>query len=105
MKATFALVALIGAVAAGPNGLRGTGRLGGKLGDDPKFLQYCSKYNKNVTSSATFAKKQNRYHLSDTVIQEHNRTHRSSNPNTLVLAHNWTSDLEPEEYQQLLGLN
>jgi hypothetical protein len=36
MKLTFALVALIGAVTAGPN-LNGT-RYGGKLGDDPKFL-------------------------------------------------------------------
>ena len=26
-------------------------------------------------------------------------------PDALVLGHNWTSDLEPEEYKKLLGLN
>jgi hypothetical protein len=36
MKTSFALAALIGVAAAGPN-MRGM-RNGGKLGDDPKFL-------------------------------------------------------------------
>ena len=101
MKSTFALIALIGAVSAGPLGMT---RNEGKLADDPKFLQFCSKYNKNPTDSRSFSRKQRRYHLNDTVIAEHNRKHaHDTNPNTLVLGHNWTSDLEPEEYRALLG--
>jgi hypothetical protein len=52
MKASFALIALIGVAAAGPH--HGGVRTGGKLGGDPKFLEYCSKYNKNVSTTASF---------------------------------------------------
>ena len=101
MKSTFALIALIGAVSAGP---RSSVRHGGKLADDPKFLSYCSKYNKNVSDTRTFERKQRRYHMNDTVIADWNRQHaHSTDPNTLVLGHNFTSDMEPEEYQKLLG--
>lgn len=104
MKASFALAAFIGVAAAGPHRLGMT--RGGKLGEDPKFLSYVSKYNKNVTDAATFSRKQNRYHANDNIIAEHNRkAARSSDPDALILAHNWTSDLEPAEYQQLLGLD
>ena len=104
MKSTFALIALIGAVSAGPLGSIRDSRQGGKLADDPKFLQYCSKYNKNMTDSRSFARKQRRYHLNDTIIEEHNRKHaHDTNPNKLVLGHNWTSDLEPEDYMKMLG--
>ena len=105
MKSSFALAAFIGVVAAGPNHLGGL-RTGGKLGGDPKFLQFCSKYNKHATDTATFNRRQARYHTNDTVIAEHNRkAARSSDPDALILGHNWTSDLEPSEYQQLLGLD
>jgi len=104
MKSTFALIALIGAVSAGPLGTSQDNRHGGKLADDPKFLSYCSKYNKNVSDTRTFERKQRRYHINDTVIADWNRQHaHDTNPNTLVLGHNFTSDMEPEEYQQLLG--
>ena len=107
MKASFALTAFIGVVAAGPHhgGLGGL-RTGGKLGGDPKFLEYVSKYNKNVSDTASFTRRQNRYHANDNIIAEHNhKAARSSDPDVLVLGHNWTSDLEPAEYQQLLGLD
>ena len=55
MKASFALAAIIGVAAAGP--VRGGIRTMGKLGGDPKFLSYVSKYNKNVTDSAAFSRK------------------------------------------------
>ena len=55
MKASFALTAFIGVVAAGPH--HGGLRTGGKLGGDPKFLEFCSKYNKNVSSTAAFTQR------------------------------------------------
>jgi hypothetical protein len=104
MKSTFALLALIGAVSAGPLGSERNQRNSGKLGDDPKFLQFCSKYNKNMTDSRSFSIKQRRYHLNDTIISDFNRKHEhDTDPNTLVLGHNWTSDLEPEDYMKMLG--
>ena len=107
MKTSFALTAFIGVVAAGPHhgGLGGL-RTGGKLGGDPKFLEYVSKYNKNVSDTASFTRRQNRYHTNDNIIAEHNhKAARSRDPDHLVLGHNWTSDLEPAEYRQLLGLD
>ena len=101
MKSTFALIALIGAVSAGP---RNSVRHGGKLADDPKFLSYCSKYNKNVSDTRSFERRQRRYHINDTTIADYNRQHaHDTDPNVLVLGHNFTSDMEPEEYRQLLG--
>ena len=104
MKSTFALIAMIGAVSAGPLGTVRDSRRGGKLADDPKFLSYCSKYNKNVSDSRTFERRQRRYHLNDTIIADYNRQHaHDTDPDKLVLGHNFTSDMEPEEYQKMLG--
>ena len=102
MKALFVVAALIGVAAAGPN----QGRYGSYLVGDTKFLSYCSKYNKNMTDTATYTRRQHRYHLNDTVIAEHNRkAARSSDPDVLILGHNFTSDLEPEEFKKLLGID
>jgi C1A family cysteine protease len=58
-----------------------------------------------VRDSRTFAKKQARYHTNDTIIADHNRKNaHNHDPNTLVLGHNWTSDMEPEDYLGMLGL-
>ena len=104
MKSTFALIALIGAVYAGPLGTVRDQRRGGKLAEDPKFLSYCSKYNKNMSDTRSFERRQRRYHLNDTIIADYNRKHaHDTDPDKLVLAHNFTSDFEPEEYQKLLG--
>ena len=74
------------------------------MADDPKFLSYCSKYNKNVSDTRTFERKQRRYHINDTTIADWNRQHaHDPDPDVLVLGHNFTSDMEPEEYRQLLG--
>ena len=75
---------------------------------DYAFLQFVSTYNKDTKDAATFIKKKNRFCKSDEIIQQHNLKTKQTlgdDPDALVLGHNWTSDLEPEEYQQLLGLN
>ena len=64
MKTSFALAAFIGVVAAGPDhkGINRRGgpgglRTGSKLGGDPKFLEFVSKYNKNVSDTASFTRR------------------------------------------------
>ena len=79
----------------------------GSSQDQSDFIQFVSLYNKDILDERTFIRKQRRFHLNDDFINQHNAKQMIGSvrdPDALILAHNWTSDLEPEEYQALLTL-
>ena len=92
MKTTLAFLALISASVMAR----------GEASQDQAFLQFVSQYNKDVRDSRTFIRKQRMFHINDDIINNHNakKNVRGSvyDPDALILKHNWTSDLEPEEY-------
>jgi len=106
MKQSFAIAAVAGLAAAAPASSHHNNRPNGKLGNDPMFLEYASRYNKDIRNPATFTLKQQNYHASESKIQSQNRkADESGDPNALRLAHNFTSDMSTDEYLSLLGLD
>ena len=69
---------------------------------DQAFLQYVSQYNKDVHDTRTFIRRQRMFHINDDIINNFNAKQNSRgtvyDPDALILGHNWTSDLEPEEF-------
>lgn len=108
MKSSFSLAALSGIAMAGPHGGR-SGHMGGlggnKLNADPAFLQYAAEYNKDIRVPSTFQSKLNRFHIAQNIIDEQNAKADALGGDTLRLAHNFTSDMEPDEYLAMLGLD
>ena len=106
MQHTFAIALMAGAASAGPTNGFGLGASGqNKLQNDPEFLDFAAKYNKDVRDLGAFERKQNRYHKNKNEINDHNNKQTGKGPRALRLAVNWTADLEPEEYLNLLGLD
>lgn len=109
MSKTFAIALAAGAASAAPgNPMTGFGGITAgqnKLHNDPEFLNFAAKYNKDVRDTAQFERKQERYHKNKNEINDHNKKQNGKGERALRLAVNWTADLEVEEYQQLLGLD
>ena len=93
MKQSFALAALVSFAAAR------------NLIGDAKFITFQSTHSKNYTSTSEYKVRQQIYGKNEKVINAKNAEGDSNDPDRLVLAHNWTSDLTQEEYLGLLGLN
>merc|ERR1712060_715804 len=106
MKQSFAVAALAGMVAAAPSSSHHSNRPEGKLGNDPAFLEYASRFNKDIRNPGAFTVRQQRYHDSESKIQAQDRiADASGDPNALRLGHNFTSDMTTDEYLGLLGLD
>lgn len=65
MKLSFALAALIGAALAGPGNLR-TGL--DKRRNDPKFLEFASRFNRDVREPLEFDRRQANFRSADEKI-------------------------------------
>ena len=106
MKQSFAVAAFAGMVAAAPSSSHHSNRPEGKLGNDPAFLEYASRFNKDIRNPGAFTVRQQRYHDSESKIQAQDRiADASGNPKALRLGHNFTSDMTTDEYLGLLGLD
>lgn len=108
MNKTFSIALILGAASAAPGGSKGRAiGLGAqdKRYDDPEFLGFAAKYNKDVRDLGTFQQRQDRFHANQNEINAHNNRQLGKGPRALRLAVNWTADLEREEYLELLGLD
>lgn len=105
MKSAFATLAIAGVVSAGPNNGRAHGRPDGKLGNDQAFINFQGKFNKHYKSVDESSKRQDIYHKAQAAIDAQNRkTAESGNPMGLKLKMNFTGDMTPEEYHEMMGL-
>lgn len=108
MNKTFSIALILGAASAAPGGSKGRAiGLGAqdKRYDDPEFLGFAAKYNKDVRDLGTFQQRQDRFHSNQNAINAHNNRQQGKGSRALRLAVNWTADLETEEYLELLGLD
>ena len=87
MKQTFILAAISAAVIQAAPG-RGGRRRSEKLKNDKKFLEYASKFNKNIGDSDDFVKRQNLFHEKDEKINEQNAKSLPGAKNALRFGHN-----------------
>jgi cathepsin L len=106
MNKTFAIVAIVGVAMAAPEKASHERNLKASAEKDVEFLQFAAKYNKDVRRPDVMARKQRRFRINDGIIKAQNhKADMSGDPNALRLGHNLTSDMEPEEYEKLLGLD
>ena len=106
MKQSFAIAAVAGLASAAPSSSHHSTRPSGKLGNDPAFLEYASRYNKDIRDPVSFTLRQQNYHHAESTISAQNRiADASGDPNALRLGHNFTSDMTRDEYLGLLGLD
>ena len=106
MKQSLAIAAVAGLAAAAPSNTHHSNRPSGKLGNDPAFLEYASRFNKDIRDPVSFTLRQQRYHAAESTISAQNRiADESGDPNALRLGHNFTSDMTRDEYLGLLGLD
>jgi C1A family cysteine protease len=78
----------------------------GKLYQDPKFGQYCSRFNKGPRTLGEFQQRQGLFHEADNIIGKTNRDADTSGvSNPLRLAHNWLSDRTDDEKSAFFGLD
>lgn len=72
--------------------------------DDARFGEYAAKMGKNYTSRDQFKRKERKWKEADDYIKKKNAMNKDK-PNGMKLKHNELSDLDDEEYMQLLGLS
>ena len=66
---------------------------------------FAARNNKNYRDTAEFSQRELQWAGSDALVRATNaRADAANNARALRLEHNWTSDLTPEERQELLGL-
>ena len=105
MKTLSSLLAMASSIFASPYGAQ-RARPPSKLGDDPKFIDFAANFNKDIRDLDDFVRKQDNFRRSDEIISAVNRrAQRSGKRDPLKLGHNWTSDLDRDEYLDLLGLD
>ena len=105
MKQTFILAAISAAVIQAAPRRVGGRRQSEKLKNDKKFLEYASKYNKEIGDSDDFALRQELYHATDAKINKQNAKSMPGSKNALRFAHNQFSDMTKEEFHKRMGLN
>ena len=87
MKQTFILAAISATVIQAAPGRR-SGRRSDNLKNDQKFLEYASKYNKDIGDSDEFVKRQQLYHAADAKINKQNAKSLPGSKNALRFEHN-----------------
>jgi C1A family cysteine protease len=106
MNNTFSIAMLTAVASAAPGGASHHNRPDGKLGQDPEFLRYISKFNKNYGTTEDFIAKQGNFHNLDKVIKQTNKkADASTRKDPVRLAHNKFSDMSHEEFVSYLGLD
>ena len=88
MKQTFILAAIAAAVIQAAPRRVGGARGSDKLKNDKKFLEYASKFNKDIGDSADFAMRQNLFHEKDEKINAQNAKSLPGAKNALRFGHN-----------------
>ena len=88
MKQTFILAAISAAVIQAAPRRVGGRRQSEKLKNDKKFLEYASKFNKDIGDSDEFVKRQNLFHEKDEKINEQNAKSLPGAKNALRFGHN-----------------
>ena len=63
MKQSFAIAAVAGLAAAAPASSHHNNRPNGKLGNDPMFLEYASRYNKDIRNQKIASCVENCWHV------------------------------------------
>ena len=101
---TFTVSLLAATALAGPLGTRGG--VGHHSGSDSAYDEFCARNNKSGMGSVQdYEERAQIFHNHQNEINEHNRGMGNSDPNGLKLKMNWTGDLTPEEYDQLINLD
>ena len=105
MSKSFTISLLFASALAAPGNLHGGLNGLGKLGGDPAFNDFNAQFNKGPSSVGDYLQRQQIFHANQNTINQHNRGVNQNDPSALKLKMNWTGDLTPEEYAQLITLD
>ena len=105
MYKSFALALIAATVVQAAPGRGGRKRAEKRRYQDTAFNAFVSKYNKDVTSTAEFEKRQECYHKTDAKINKQNAKSLPGDMVALRYAHNMFSDMDDDEFEKYLGLN
>lgn len=95
--------AVLARPGSGKPGGSGNGGLDAQLRNDKAFLSFASKWNKDISETDEYIKRQKLYHAQDEVINAINARADPDDPDALRYRHDWFSDMTEEEKSSWMG--